>query len=177
MPAHAPRQALLARGSRREIVTVLGVTGHQTIPPRAHDFTVDAIRDILGRAKAPLSAVTSLAAGADQLVATELVRSGGHLHVIVPSRDYERTFTTMEDLASFRLLLEAAQTITRLDYPEPSEEAFMAAGKSIVDNCDMLVAIWDGKPARGLGGTGDVVRYAQEKGTAVSIVWPDDIGR
>jgi hypothetical protein len=41
----------------------------------------------------------------------------------------------------------------------------------------MLVAIWDGKPARGLGGTGDVVRYAQEKGTAVSIVWPDDIGR
>lgn len=177
MPAHAPWQALLARGSRREIVTVLGVTGHQTIPTHAHDFTVDAIRDILGRAESPLTAVTSLAAGADQLVATELVRNGGHLHVIVPSRKYERTFETKKDLASFRSLLEAAQTVTRLDYPEPSEEAFMAAGKSIVDNCEMLIAIWDGKPARGLGGTGDVVRYARKTGKAVSIVWPDDMGR
>ena len=53
----------------------------------------------------------------------------------------------------------------------------MAAGKSIVDSCEMLIAIWDGKPARGLGGTGDVVRYARKTGKAVSIVWPDDIGR
>ena len=88
-----------------------------------------------------------------------------------------RTFATKKDLASFRSLLEAAQTITRLDYPEPSEEAFMAAGKSIVDSCEMLIAIWDGKPARGLGGTGDVVRYARKTGKAVSIVWPDDISR
>ena len=98
MPAHAPWQALLARGSRREIVTVLGVTGHQTIPTRAHEFPVDAIRDIFGRAESPLTAVTSLAAGADQLVATELLRNGGHLHVIVPSRNYERTFATKKDL-------------------------------------------------------------------------------
>ncbi len=177
MPAHAPRQALLARCSRREVVTALGVTGHQAIPGAAHDFTVDAIRDILGRAEAPLSVVTSLAAGADQLVAAELVRRGGQLHVIVPSRNYELTFATKEDLTSFRSLLAAARTVTRLDYPEPSPEAFLAAGKSVVDHCEMLIAIWDGKPAKGLGGTGDVVRYARSTGKAVSIVWPDDTGR
>jgi len=158
-------------------VTALGATGHQTIPPGAREFVVDAVRDILRRAESPLLAVTSLAAGADQLVATELLRAGGHLHVIVPSGHYERTFTTQVDLASFRSLLEAADAVTRLDYAEPSEEAFLAAGKRVVDDCEMLIAIWDGKPARGLGGTADVVRYAQDTGKAVSIVWPDGAGR
>jgi len=177
MPAHAPRQALLARRPGRQVVTALGATGHQTIPPGAREFVVDAVRDILRRAESPLLAVTSLAAGADQLVATELLRAGGHLHVIVPSGHYERTFATQVDLASFRSLLEAADAVTRLDYAEPSEEAFLAAGKRVVDDCEMLIAIWDGKPARGLGGTADVVRYAQDTGKAVSIVWPDGAGR
>jgi hypothetical protein len=158
-------------------VTALGVTGHQAIPPDMRASTVDAVRGVLRGAGSPLTGVTSLAAGADQLVATELVRSGGHLHVVVPSRHYERTFTTAEDLACFRSLLEAADDVTTLDYPEPSEEAFMAAGKNIVDRSEMLLAIWDGRPARGLGGTADVVRYARSTGKRVSIFWPDGSGR
>jgi hypothetical protein len=158
-------------------VTALGATGHQDIPPGAREFVVAAIRDILRGAESPLLAVTSLAAGADQLVATELLRAGGHLHVIVPSRNYERTFATDVDLASFRSLQRAAQAVTRLDYAEPSEEAFLAAGMRVVDACDMLIAVWDGKPARGVGGTADVVRYARDSGKAVSIVWPAGAGR
>jgi hypothetical protein len=158
-------------------MTALGVTGHQTIPPDAREVLVSAVQDILRDADSPLRAFTSLAAGADQLVATELLRAGGLLHVIVPSRNYEQTFAAGEDLAGFRSLLEAAHAVTRLDYAEPSEEAFLAAGKSVVDNCDVLIAVWDGKPARGLGGTADVVRYARDTGKAVSIVWPDGIDR
>ena len=158
-------------------MTALGVTGHQTIPPDAREVLVSAVQDILRDADSPLQAFTSLAAGADQLVATELLRAGGRLHVIVPSRNYEQTFAAGEDLACFRSLLDAAHAVTRLDYAEPSEEAFLAAGKSVVDNCDVLLAVWDGKPARGLGGTADVVRYARDTGKAVSIVWPDGIDR
>jgi hypothetical protein len=158
-------------------VTAVGVTGHQTIPADARDFLVSAVRDILSRTDSPLSAVTSLAAGADQLVAGELLRTGGQLHVILPSRNYERTFTSKEDLASFRTLLAAAHDITRLEYGEPSEEAFFAAGKCVVDNSDVLIAVWDGRPARGLGGTADVVRYARQTGKAVNVLWPDGIGR
>jgi hypothetical protein len=177
MPADPPWQALLAGRHGRQVVTALGVTGHQTIPPTARELVVEAVRDILREAESPLCAVTSLAAGADQLVAAELLRTGGRLHVIVPSRNYERTFITKDDLASFQSLLEAAHIVTRLDYEEPSEEAFLAAGKSVVDNCEMLIAVWDGRPARGVGGTADIVRYARETGKAVSIVWPDGIRR
>ena len=158
-------------------MTALGVTGHQAIPADMRASTVDAVRGVLRTAGSPLTGVTSLAAGADQLVATEIVRSGGRLHVIVPSRSYERAFTTSEGLACFRSLLEAADEVTTLDYAEPSEEAFMAAGRTIVDSCEMLLAIWDGRPARGLGGTADVVRYARRTGKAVRIVWPDRGGR
>jgi hypothetical protein len=158
-------------------VTALGVTGHQTIPPDARDFVARAVKDFLRDVEPPLDAFTSLAAGADQLVATELVRAGGRLHVILPSRDYEQTFAASEDLACFRSLLEAANAVTRLDYAEPSEEAFLAAGKSVVDSCDVLIAVWDGEPARGLGGTADVVQYARDTGKSVSVVWPDDVSR
>jgi hypothetical protein len=153
-------------------VTALGVTGHQSIPPGAREFVATAVRDLLREVESPVAAFTSLAAGADQLVAKELLRAGGRLHVIVPSRHYEETFTADDDLACFRSLLEAADAVTELDYAEPSEEAFLAAGKSVVDSCDRLIAVWDGKPARGVGGTADVVGYARRTGKAVSVVWP-----
>ena len=38
-----------------------------------------------------------------------------------------------------------------------SQEAFVEAGKWIVANCDLLVAVWDGLPA---GGPADVVAFA-----------------
>ena len=158
-------------------MTVLGVTGHQTIPPGTREYVLHAVRAMIRGMRSPLTAVSSLAGGADQLVAAELLRSGGRLHVILPSRNYESAFATEADLASFRSLLEAADAVTELDYAEPSEEAFLAAGKSVVDNCEVLIAIWDGEPARGLGGTADVVGYARERGTTVSVVWPDGTGR
>jgi hypothetical protein len=104
-------------------VTALGVTGHQTIPPDAREFVLTAVQDIPPRRGLTAWRAHMLAAGADQLVATELSRTGARLHVIVPSRNYEQMFAARDDLACFRLLLEAAHAVTRLDYAEPSEEA------------------------------------------------------
>ncbi len=36
-----------------------------------------------------------------------------------------------------------------------------------------LVAVWDGAPSDGTGGTGDVVLAARERGLPVTVVWPD----
>jgi hypothetical protein len=153
------------------------VTGHQTLPPRTRDFVVAAVQGILRQVEPPLDVITSLAAGADQLVAAELLRTGGRLHVIVPSGGYEGTFADEEDLAAFRSLLERAHAVTRLDYAEPSEQAFLAAGERVVDNCELLIAVWDGEPPRGRGGTADIVRYARECGKALRVVWPEDVAR
>ncbi|GAA0988941.1 hypothetical protein [Nocardioides aquaticus] len=120
--------------------------------------------------------VGSLAEGADQECAEIALGHGLSLQVIVPSEGYASTFddSTRERYVHF---LSEAEAVTTLDFAEPSEEAFYAAGKRVVDDSDLLVAVWDGKPAAGTGGTGDVVDYAITQGKSVRIIWPDGVSR
>ena len=47
----------------------------------------------------------------------------------------------------------------------------------MVDRSERLVAVWDGKPARGIGGTADIVSYARQKGVPVVVLWPEGATR
>jgi hypothetical protein len=58
-----------------------------------------------------------------------------------------------------------------------TSESHMAASKLMIDAADELYAVWDGKPARGYGGTADVVAYARERGIPVRVIWPDGAQR
>lgn len=158
-------------------MTMVGISGHQEIPAGALAAVSEGVEMVLSRLAGPLQAATSLAAGADQLVAADIVRRGGRLRVIVPCAGYRRTFTNRSTLEQFESLLAAAECVHTLDFPEPSEEAFWEAGKRVVDASDLLLAIWDGKPSRGLGGTADVVRYARDRHIAVEVIWPADVAR
>lgn len=77
----------------------------------------------------------------------------------------------------FRALLARAERVETLGHPEPTEDAFFHAGRRVADLAEVLVAVWDGEPARGLGGTGDVVDYARTTGCEVVIIWPTDVTR
>jgi hypothetical protein len=119
---------------------------------------------------------SSLAAGADQLVARVVLEEGGSVHAIVPSAGYGETLTG-RDRTFYEKLLAASADVVRLGFQEPSEQAYWEAGKAVVDRCEILIAIWDGLPARGLGGTADVVGYAKERGKDVRIIWPAGVAR
>ncbi|UJW36868.1 hypothetical protein L3Q67_02325 [Saccharothrix sp. AJ9571] len=41
----------------------------------------------------------------------------------------------------------------------------------------VVLAVWDGGPSSGHGGTADVVDAARERGLPVTIVWPDGAER
>src|SRR5215203_2411964 len=49
-------------------------------------------------------------------------------------------------------------------------------GRATVAHCDILIAIWDGLPPRGRGGTGEVVQLAITRGTAVVHVPTEPAG-
>jgi len=53
----------------------------------------------------------------------------------------------------------------------------MDASLHMIEQADELVAVWDGKPARGYGGTADVVKAAHERGIPVTVVWPEGVER
>lgn len=50
---------------------------------------------------------------------------------------------------------------------EPRTAAYGLAGRNVVENCDVLIALWDGKPVSGSGGTAEVVEYAREVGRSL----------
>ncbi|WP_194891413.1 hypothetical protein [Catenulispora pinisilvae] len=156
-------------------MTVIGLTGHQAMPAAASAFAEHELRRLLADQR-HLLGVSSLAAGSDQIFARLVLQAGGALHAVIPSRGYEQTFGP-EDLARYRELSSAAAETTVLDFDEPGEPAYHAAGLYVVDHCDLLAAVWDGQPARGLGGTGDIVRRARDVGRPVTVIWPEGVRR
>jgi hypothetical protein len=136
----------------------LGITGHQDLRDAAW---VEATLSKLLRVEQIAEGITSLARGADQLFARCLLRADRSFRVVIPCRNYENAFEDDDSLKGYRQLLALAAGAETLDYDAPSEEAFYAAGKRIVDRACVLIAVWDGLPSRGLGGTADVVAYAR----------------
>jgi hypothetical protein len=153
-----------------------GVTGHQILPPRIVARAVEHWRAVLPGG-AELHGVSNLAEGADQLFAAHVLDVGGVLDVIVPCEGFARSLASDDGRAQFEKLVSAARTVVTLPYPEPGEEAYLAAGQAMVDRCDHLFAIWDGRPARGVGGTADIVAYAQARGRPTTVLWVDGVAR
>jgi hypothetical protein len=155
----------------------VGITGHQNIPREAADLIRTVLRRFLAEQPDPLTCVTSLAEGADQMCAALVLKRGGSLHAVVPCAGYEKSFETAAAAQRFRTLLAQSSAIETLPFPEPSEEAFLAAGRRVVDLSDLLIAVWDGRPSRGLGGTADIVAYARQLNVEVSVIWPHGLWR
>ncbi|MGH8901880.1 MAG: hypothetical protein ACRDYA_09415 [Egibacteraceae bacterium] len=156
----------------------VGVTGHQALPPRTALLVDHALRVLLERLDDPdLVGITCLADGADQLFARAVLDCGGALEVVVPAERYRDGLEPASARAAYDHLFARACQVERLTFSESTERAHLAAGRFVVEASDVLVAVWDGEPARGLGGTADVVRYAHELGVPVEIVWPPGASR
>ncbi|MCX4722165.1 hypothetical protein OG818_41485 [Streptomyces virginiae] len=155
----------------------IGVTGHRAIPDSVLGHVESALRAVLGGHEGPLEAFSSLADGADQLFATIALEHGADLTVVIPSVDYEEAFEEPEALARYRSLKNRAAQEVRMDFARSTDEAYYAAGTYIADSCDRLVAVWDGQPARGHGGTAEIVAYARTLGKPVTVIWREGVTR
>lgn len=154
----------------------IGVTGHQDVPENALPF-IQAEVEYFFFEHNKVECVTSLAVGADQLLAESTLEHGGKIHAVIPCYNYEKTFREQDALKKYNYYLSKASIIERLDFSEPSEEAFYCAGCRVADLSEKLIAIWDGKKANGKGGTADIVEYAKSKGKTVVILWPEGLSR
>jgi hypothetical protein len=144
-----------------------GITGHQDLGDAA---AIAWVRKEILRAldaHAIDHGFTSLAAGADQLFAQALLDRGIPYTVVVPSAGYELAFKDAAGRGEYARFLGRAERCIALEFESPGEEAYWAAGQEIVRLADLLIAVWNGAPAAGLGGTGDVVRHARQTGRKV----------
>jgi hypothetical protein len=113
-----------------------------------------------------LNAVSSLAEGADRLAVREILKTpGSQLDVILPLEkdDYAQDFELPESREEFERYLSQARRVKQIPPATGRAEAYARAGRYVVDNCDILIAIWDGQLAAGRGGTAEIVAYARRK--------------
>src|SRR4051812_43300001 len=113
-------------------MTVVGITGHRHIPASARPRILTGIAAVLAGMGKPLTGVSSLAAGADQLFAQAMLEAGGRLHVVVPCQRYVVTLEHSERVRYDALLSEAC-VVEVLHQRDPSDRAYVEAGHRVVE--------------------------------------------
>jgi hypothetical protein len=152
-------------------MTRVGVTGHRDLSEPTCSLVAAAVPIQLERF-AVIDGISSLAEGADQLFAEQVLRAGGALTAVIPAAGYDRSFATSAGAAAYRRLRAQATEVVELPFDAPSDEAYLAAGQQVVGLCEVLLAVWDGSPSRGTGGTAEIVAFAGERGVPTTVVWP-----
>jgi hypothetical protein len=116
--------------------------------------------------------VSPLADGSDQIAAGIALDLGFELQAVLPfDRPTYRTTLHNSGLERFDELIKRATCV--LELPGELDDqlrAFVMAGRGTVAHCDVLLAVWDGRPPRGRGGTGEIVQIAITRGTAIAHV-------
>lgn len=151
---------------------IIGVSGHQNLGNK--DSIKWLKKEISSDIKKILvnQAYSCLAKGADQLFADIVLENAIPLIGVIPCKDYEKTFDKAH-INQYFTFLKKSTSIIELQFSSPSEEAFYYAGKKIVEKIDILFTIWNNKPAKGLGGTADIVDYAKKLNIKIIHYNPD----
>lgn len=160
----------------------IGVTGHRTlnnemILNQSVKKVLSLIDEILNKnlrhTRYVFSVISPLAEGSDRLVAgavIDLMVSRGIeeavLDVVLPlsAEDYMKDFKTEESKNEFKAFITKAKSVIALENAAFREAAYENVGHYVVDNCDFLIAIWNGKPASGKGGTAEIMEYSRNLG-------------
>ncbi len=177
-----PRPALVLR---------FGISGHRTLGEeaglRVHKvltalFT-DA-RDTLGHLQsghhqtfcgnaAALRLISPLAEGSDRLAAQAALDCGFALDCPLPfARElYEADFKAEASRKAFHQLLARAKNVFELEETRGVDDtrAYEAVGLMTLRQCDILIAVWNGLPAEGRGGTAEIVSHAIESN--IPVIW------
>ena len=171
-------------------VLSVGITGHRSeaIPADATDLVWERLKQILEALAAKAGAIhrseteffgpelprlvfiSALADGADQIGAEIAIALGYELHAILPfERDrYRADLANDEARERFNYLLDRAVGVLELPGgPADALQPYVMAGLATVAQSDVLIAVWDGLPPRGRGGTAEVVDLAVRKAKPV----------
>jgi len=167
---------MTAASSQLPLFHVIGFSGHRQLAdgPGVAQAVSAVLAELRRESPGEWIALSSAAAGADLIFVRAALELGLGWEAVLPLPlvDFERDFTP-EEWKDVKALLARAERLEVATEPGSREEAYLSGGFEIVNNCDVLLAVWDGQHARGKGGTADVVAYARAMGRPIVIVNPD----
>src|SRR4030095_3091882 len=151
---------------------MIGFTGHRNLPDEAASRVrivevVEETKQKKRRARA-VCGVSSVAAGGDLLFAEACVQLGLPLRVLLPlQRDEFRADFDEMDWVRVERVLQCAISVDVTGEGSSREVRYYECGIQTVQQCDLLLALWDGESSRGLGGTEQIVSFARAQGRAI----------
>ena len=118
--------------------------------------------------------VSALADGADTLAANCALSNNWRLLAPLPfTKELYQTDFSAANRQEFESLVDKAHAIAELDglrtSPVQEDRAYLQAGLVTLEQSDLLIAIWDGEEARGIGGTAMIKEQALRAGKPV--IW------
>lgn len=158
---------------------IVAVTGHRDLNRDEIAVVTERVQSLFATLHekyphTPVLLLSSLAEGADRLVARIAMDCGAELYAVLPMpRDtYEKDFASPESLQEFRELMDrrSGEVVVAsadepdtdsVDVPGPARDRrYAMAGAFTVSYSQILIALWDGNQDEVLGGTSQVVRFA-----------------
>jgi hypothetical protein len=172
-PVHDPEAMQPWFGGR--IPIVIGTVGHRDLSTTDRAM-VKAVRRECRRLRrkyreSPFLLLSGLAEGADRLIAAIALEELGAILVAVlpfPATEFCADFKTATSHEEFSSLLNQAAAIFEVPLPtdggwkqagEMRDVQYARVGALIAEQSQILLALWDGRPARGVGGTAEVVGW------------------
>jgi hypothetical protein len=175
-----------------DIALGVGITGHRLERLGSFDLAAlqAALRGVLmmiataagGDGASPMRLITSLADGADTIAAHQAVALGWSLDAVLPLPrvEYLADFLDDQARADHEALLAGANAVFELDGDRKIDGgaavAYERAGRVVLSQSDILIAVWDGHPVRGRGGAAQIVAEAVLAGIPVVVIDPAHCG-
>ena len=162
------------RGSSEVII---GITGHRILDNPSPiiagvDKALDTIKTSFDAER--MAVLSPLAEGADRMIANRALAIGGTKLIAIlpmPIEKYQEDFQSSSSRVEFLDLLQYANEVIELPRTSQREDSYRHAGEYLVAHCDVLIAIWDGLPARGPGGTAEVIAIARDKNLPLAWIY------
>jgi hypothetical protein len=149
----------------------IGFTGHRVLADeaRCRESILAWLKGRKAAASGLVYGVSSVAAGADLLFAESCIQLELPLCVLLPmpAEEFRKDFDEAGWSRAGRIL-EKAASVEVTGGNQSREECYYECGVETVHQSRLLLALWDGRPSQGLGGTEDVVAFARGIGRPVA---------
>jgi hypothetical protein len=155
------------------VFRIVGFSGHRLLADSAEPAEAirSAVAELRREAPGDWIGLSSVATGSDQLFVEQILGQSLSWHAILPlpRAQFQADFTPEEWLTAEKFLARADH-VRVVGENESREDGYLDCGMETVNDSDVLIALWDGLPARGKGGTAEVVEYATALGKPILII-------
>ena len=152
----------------------MGLAGHRELPDRvqAAEWIARELAVVLATLPGEAVGITSAAAGSDLLFLAACRAAGLKTVVLLPfdRERFQEDFSDEDEWQRACQEMDAAWWCEVVPGGEIAPAVYHVVAREVLELADRMLVLWNGEPARGLGGTAESVQEATERGIAMRII-------